>query len=450
MRIITFLQVLCAALLQSHAGHGRNHGHGHNHTHSHANITTNYTLHARAAVRTLHQWYDPSTGLWANTWWNSANVLTMLVDFAMIDNHTQDLARETANNTFVQAQKDNIYWQKAASHDTGIVDSQYNHQAVNGVYPEGFINDYYDDQGWWALAWVRAFDMIKEARYLEAAIDIFEDMTLGWTTPCGGGVWWDKAKTGIASISNELFLSVAAHLANRVEHVKDLTITTEDSGPRNSSGLRTKKYYLDWAHREWNWFAHSGVINKQNLVNDGINLHTCRNEHPPIWTYNQGVILGALIELNKASPNSTYISQAHKIATAAIKHFGKDGVLREIICEPHCGGDGSQFKGIFMRNLMLLQEAAPQAEYKRFIKSNADSIWKHDRNVKTNALDLCWAGPFNHEANATTHSSAMDALVAAAALGSKNSTVGGNHTLEHTTRSSTCVDTAHPTTVHHT
>jgi len=52
-----------------------------------------------------------------------------------------------------------------------------------------FVDDLgYDDQAWWGLVWVRAFDVTGERRYLDAARFVFQDMTTAWTTsPCGGG-----------------------------------------------------------------------------------------------------------------------------------------------------------------------------------------------------------------------------------------------------------------------
>lgn len=130
------------------------------------------------------------------------------------------------------------------------------------------------------------------------------------------------------------------------------------------------------------------------------------------WSYNQGVILGGLVELNRAAPNSTYLPLAAKIAKAAIDELSDDDGVIHDTCEPNCGGDGSQFKGIFTRNLQLLHAAAPDAAYIKTIQVNANSIWENDRD-DGNRLSINWAGPFVAPANASTHSSAMDALVAA-------------------------------------
>ena len=107
----------------------------------------------------------------------------------------------------------------------------------------GFLNDYYDDEGWWALAWIGAYDLTKNTQYLSQAQTIFADMykvfgkencstNAGGTT---GGIWWDRKQTYVNAIANELFLSVAASLANRVK------------GSTNPN-------YLSIARQQWSWF----------------------------------------------------------------------------------------------------------------------------------------------------------------------------------------------------
>lgn len=216
-----------------------------------------------------------------------------------------------------------------------------------------------------------------------------------WPTRCNnGGIYWNFQHEYIAAIANELFFSTAAHLANRVK----------------PDG---KAEYVDWAQRTLDWFMLSGMINSDANINDGL-TDDCKNNGRNEWSYNQGVILGGLVELNRAAPDASLMELASDIATAAIDLLGdENGVLHDT-CEPNCGGDGTQFKGIFMRNLMVLHQAAPQNLFADFIKSNAESIWANDRDGEAgNVFSVNWAGPFIAPANASTHSSAMDALVAA-------------------------------------
>lgn len=237
-------------------------------------------------------------------------------------------------------------------------------------------------------------DITGNQQYLQTAEGIFADMAASYdTTPCGG-IWWDKNHTYVNAIANELFLDVAAHLANRAG---------------SKSG-----YYLDWAKKEWDWFKSSGMINAQHTINDGLNITTCQNNGGTVWSYNQGVILGGLTELSRATKDNSYINTAKQIADAAIVNLtDANGILHDP-CEPDCGADGSQFKGVFARNLQILQKASPEARYKTFLQNNANSIWANDRDAQ-NELSLIWSGPYIQPANASTQSSAMDALVGALA-----------------------------------
>ena len=329
--------------------------------------------------------------------WNSANVLTMLGDFAAVDQTVKSQVVPILENSFIEAQKINLAISKVIM--PNFIMLSFNGTAVpNGVVPTvaanpiGFLNGFYDDEGWWALNWVQAYDITKDNDYLVTAMDIFEDMKNSSPTPCGG-IWWDKAQTYVNAIANELYLSLGAHLANRASN---------------------KAYYLNLAEEQLDFFTMSGMVNSKNTINDGLDLSTCENNGGTVWTYNQGVILGALVELQRASPNSSYLTMANTLATAAISALSTNNVLKES-CEPNCGADGNQFKGIFMRNLMRLQQVSPNSKYLTFIKANADSIWSSDRNA-AGELSVQWAGPFINPANASSHSSAMDALVAATAF----------------------------------
>jgi len=131
------------------------------------------------------------------------------------------------------------------------------------------------------------------------------------------------------------------------------------------------------------------------------------------WSYNQGVVLGGLVELNKAAPNDTYLESANTIAKAAIETLTDSNKVLHDSCEPNnCEPDATQFKGVFMRNLEMLQRVSPHDIYKEVIISSANSIWENDRNGQ-GQLGVDWAGPLHNPADASTHSSAFEALVAA-------------------------------------
>ena len=333
---------------------------------------TDYATNAESAITVLNdKWYSASTGLWDDLWWNSANAMTTIADLGLIDDSFKSTAEQIISTTYSKA------------------------PGRGGTNDGSYINDYYDDEGWWALGWIAAYDLTGNQDYLDTAVTIFDDMTTGWSTPCKGGIWWDKSKSYIAAISNELFLSVAAHLANRVPD--------------------QKTNYISWAQAEWDWFSHSGVINSANTINDGINKTTCANNGGTVFTYNQGVVLGGLIELSAATGDSSYLTEATTIANAALKALTDSN---DILTES--GGidednNLAQFKGIFTRNLAALQKAAPNEAFVTFLTKNADSIWKSDRDAPTGFIGPHWQGPFA-PATAPSQSSAIDCLVAAAAV----------------------------------
>lgn len=333
-----------------------------------ATTTQSYSQQAASGIQTLQQWYLPASGLYAapTGWWNTANSITVLANYERVTSSTA--YNSVLANTFTVAQ---------------------------GAHAN-FVNMYYDDDGWWALAWIDAYDITGNASYLAMAETIFTTMTGGWDSTCGGGVWWSTSMSYKNAIPNELFLTIAAKLANR---------TTG-----NASAA-----YLAWAQKEWTWFKASGMINAQSLINDGLNStnpNACTNNGATTWTYNQGVILGGLVELYQADKDPALLPQAEAIANAAIANLAKNGILTEP--GTLSGGDSPQFKGVFMRNLMALYLAAPNAQYKTFADANAASIVASDQGP-TAELGAYWQGPFD-SADATRQTSALDAIIAAAAM----------------------------------
>ena len=171
------------------------------------------------------------------------------------------------------------------------------------------------------------------------------------------------------AVANALYITAAAKLANR-----------RPSTP--SPG-----YYYNEAVKATTWFINSGLINSQNLINDGLDLaNNCVNNNGPTFTYNQGIILSGLTELTWASGDDSYNELANTLATATIRNMtDANGILHET-CESTGGCDSNlqQFKGIFGRNIQFLYNRAnvfptEPTLYQSFLQKNANAIWANDQ-----------------------------------------------------------------------
>ena len=315
-----------------------------------------------AAATSLMAHYDASAGTWAGIgWWNSANALTAIVDYSQATNDTK--------------------WRYAIA------------TTFNAKGGHDFTNDYMDDTAWWGLAWVRSYDLTGDARYLAMAK---KDADYLWSyadATCGGGLWWSTGKKYKNAITNELFIKLAASIHNR---------TPGDAR------------YADHASAVWSWFRSSGMINAEHLVNDGLDAQ-CQNNNGTTWTYNQGVIIGGLVELARAGGNDpSLFAAARELADASTTDatLNPGGILREP-CESsadHCGVDGPSFKGVYVRNLGELDRAVGGHPYQAYLERQADSLAStHD---SLGQYGVSWTGPIDRTDGARQQS-ALDALISA-------------------------------------
>jgi predicted alpha-1,6-mannanase (GH76 family) len=249
---------------------------------------------------------------------------------------------------------------------------------------------FYDDDGWFLNTWLRAYEVIGDDAYLEEAASLFTELTGGWDSTCGGGLWWRKDRTYKNAITNELFLLGAGRLHR----------------------LAAGGDHGEWALRAWRWFDGSGLVNPAGLVNDGLD-GACANNGGTTWTYNQGVILGGLAELWRATGDRAYLDRAEAIADAALAALvDADGVLTEP-GEPGCDADQQIFKGVFAQGLARLHHAGGKPAYASFLRANADAVWAG--RDERDGVGLRWAGPAR-DVNGATQASACLLLGAVALL----------------------------------
>ncbi|MFD3406751.1 glycoside hydrolase family 76 protein [Kribbella sp. NPDC058693] len=332
---------------------------------------------AGAAAEALMYSYQPNTAWWLSSWWNSAVAVTTLMDY-------QQRTRRT-----------DLRW---------IVNEVF--EKNKGVFPAGqksgdalegnFISRAIDDTEWWGIAWVEAYDLTGDRRYLDMAVTIANYVQGYWDTgTCGGGVWWDRERTYKNAVTNGLYIRLAAALHNR---------------------LAGDTVWLQRATTGWNWFRASGMINSAGLVNDGL-TGSCTNNGQTVWTYNQGLAIGGALELWRATGDSSLLAAARQLGDAAMSSplLSPGGILTES-CDAagNCDDNQKQFKGVFMRYLMDLADSTSDATYRTYAQRQADSIWQNDRD-SLNRLGQRWAGGGANVRDWRTQASALGGLLAATA-----------------------------------
>lgn len=319
----------------------------------------------KAGMAELFEAYNPHNGEIGRSWWQAAVALSTL-------------------ETYQQTTGDRSY-------SSAIGHAFADHAARK------FENRFDDDTSWWGLAWLQAYEITRSRQYLSMAETDANYVHQQWDSTCGGGVWWQTTPHRYKNaISNELFLELTAWLHNAV---------------------RGDTKYLRWATAEWAWFKRSGMINGTDLVNDGLTA-SCANNQATTWTYNQGVILAGLAQLYRATKNAGLLTEAGRIAGAAISQLTVGGVLREPCTGTECGssirGDLESFKGIFVRDLKVLAVTARTRQFNGFFRTQAQSIEAHDTSA-SRQLGMFWAGPLA-DRSSYSQASAEAALVAALRL----------------------------------
>ncbi|HWD04663.1 MAG TPA: glycoside hydrolase family 76 protein [Amycolatopsis sp.] len=250
------------------------------------------------------------------------------------------------------------YWWQAHLLDT-LVDAQLRDpRAERGKVIRRFVrsihfrnlgkwtNDFYDDIAWLGLALqrVRALDVSDVDKPI-AAIDA--QLHEGWTDDAGGGIWWrrgDRFKNAPANGPAAIFHAREGDTTRAREMTAWLTRTLKDPGT--------------------------------GLLWDGIRADTGELvKH--IFTYCQGVYLGACLELSE-------LDEAAGVVSAVAGHLAPGGVIRG-----QNGGDGGLFGAILARYLALAAHrltgpAAAQA--RTIVRTSADACWRGATTTLTGPL----------------------------------------------------------------
>jgi hypothetical protein len=272
-------------------------------------------------------------------WWNGANILTALIQYMRITGKNPNHEHLNSIIHFILCNQNLIIAISGSTNHRHVIETTFTNNL--GEWDGNFTSDALDDTAWWTLAWIEAYDVTGNSTYLDMARFDADYMYQYVDNVCGGGIWWSIARTYKNAITNELYILTAAALHNRI--------------PGDTK-------YLNQAREMWTWFKQSGMINGEHLINDGLR-NDCTSNRDTTWTYNQGVILGALVELYKATGDKVYLDEAMLIADAVVGSavLSPNGILTEpcegsgpVSCGQYDGGcdcNAITFKGVFMSKI---------------------------------------------------------------------------------------------------
>lgn len=235
-----------------------------------------------------------------------------------------------------------------------------------------YLNTYYDDMAWQALANLRAFQLTREPAYKATALLLWADLKTGWNTSQGGGIAWRKTQL---DYKNTPANAPVAILAARLYQLD-----------RNADDLA-------WAIKIYDWQKKNLVDPATGAVWDGLNRQG-NGQVDKDWrfSYNQGVYLGAGLELYRATQQGSYLDEATRTAAFVLNdsQLSPGGIVRD-----EGGGDGGLFKGILVRYLAQLATepavpAATRARYVSFLKFNGESLYKQGMSRPQYLFNTNW------------------------------------------------------------
>ena len=304
-------------------------------------VWANRAASAEAAVAQRHLkplWGMPGTQLgvvawpptrrdrWFGTWhyWWQAHLLDNLVDAQVRDpqpDRQQRIARQVRSHRL----RNNGSW----------------------------INDYYDDMAWLALALERAARLAGVERP-KALKKLAEQFVNAWVPEDGGGIPWRK---------------------------QDQFFNAPANGP---AGIFLARYddRLRRAQQMSDWIDETLIDPETHLVFDGIKGGSIVRAQ---YTYCQGVVLGLETELAARTADEDHAKRVHRLVDAVRDNMAPGGVIKGA-----GGGDGGLFNGILARYLALVattlplntpDDAAARDSARTIVLKSAQSAWDHRQTV---------------------------------------------------------------------
>lgn len=218
---------------------------------------------------------------------------------------------------------------------------------------------YYDDNEWFVLGLLDAYNVTKDARYLRWARQTQNFALSGWDDKLGGGIYWQQNKLESKNTCSNGPAAVSALALYNVEH---------------------KPEDLDWAKRIYAW-------TKGHLQDtDGLYLDNIAIADGKItkwkFTYNSALMMRAADGLWRATKDPVYKADAIRIADASLKEFA----------DPATGAfkDSARFDHLLSEALLQEYETTRDLRYLNAVRRDADFAYRNVRDAKQGGYYSDW------------------------------------------------------------
>lgn len=209
---------------------------------------------------------------------------------------------------------------------------------------------YYDDNDWVGIELVRLYKLTHERAALSLAEQIMAFEMAGWQTSpelgCPGGI----------------------PFSNSAQNSERNTITTAPAAELGVQlyGLTGDTAYLQFAEQAYAW-VRACLLEPSGLYGDHVDKRGVIEPH--LWSYTQGVMIGAGTMLAQVTGNPEYLVQAAQTVQAAAAYFTPSQL----------GSETPFFPSVYFRNV-LYYDAVTQTEGARAqAQAYADYFWTHLR-----------------------------------------------------------------------
>jgi predicted alpha-1,6-mannanase (GH76 family) len=249
---------------------------------------------------------------------------------------------------------------------------------INGIHRRNvgnWLNDYYDDVAWLGLALLRA-EQHAGIHRPDALRGIAGRLREGWTDHGGGGIWWRRRERFADDFKNVPANGPAAILLARLP----------DSASAEQDRIDRQR-----ARSTVDWIDEYLIDEDTGLVYDGLHVRPdgeVRALETAIYTYCQGVFIGACVELatrDSIAGGGAWARRAVRTIEAVARHTTVPDELGPVL-RGQGGGDGGLFGGILARYLALAATSLPVlgVEYAgvgrlaaNLVYSSAEAAWRN-------------------------------------------------------------------------